>query len=133
MDALRLCLGTPCAGRFTPSRRVPPALRRLRLAARRARPPVARVRWDRIARVGMLGVLVVLLTCTSSAGASIFSTWRSAAHHRAAVAALMYTNRQLRGQQSTLAQSGTIVAEARRLGMVRTGERAYIIEGLPSN
>ena len=42
-------------------------------------------------------------------------------------------NRLLQHQHAALASPGTVQAEARRLGMVRRDEQAYIVSGLPSN
>ncbi|MGH2824907.1 MAG: septum formation initiator family protein [Thermoleophilaceae bacterium] len=40
-------------------------------------------------------------------------------------------NRELKRRVRALRDPGALEREARRLGMVRQGERAYVIEGLP--
>ena len=44
---------------------------------------------------------------------------------------LTQENRQLKHRVKQLQDPGALELEARRLGMVREGERAYVIEGLP--
>src|SRR5437016_4636593 len=46
----------------------------------------ARVRWDRVGRVALLCVLVVLVFLYASAGFHMFSKWRQSRHDGAAVA-----------------------------------------------
>jgi hypothetical protein len=91
------------------------------------------VRWDRVGRVALLGVLAALLYLYLSAGVHLFSTWRAAHKDRAAVTVLEREHLQLRRQHEALGRRGTLEAEARGLGMVRPSERGYVITGLPSN
>jgi hypothetical protein len=81
----------------------------------------------------MLCVLGALLYLYISAGARYLSTWREARHRSAAVSSLEKANARLRAQRIALGKPATVQAEARRLGMVRAGERAYIVTGLPAN
>jgi cell division protein FtsB len=104
-----------------------------RPAARSGRARRPRVRWDRLARVVMMCVLGVLLYLYVSAGTSILTTWRSSVHHRAQLATLSAQNHRLQAQRAVLARPSTIVAEARRLGMVRPGEQAYVVRNLPGD
>jgi cell division protein FtsB len=46
--------------------------------------------------------------------------------------ALNREHRRLERQVRALASPGALERDARRLGMVRQGERAYVIENLPS-
>jgi hypothetical protein len=105
-------------------------------AGRRQRVPVvavARVRWDRVGRVALLGVLVALLYLYLSAGVHLFSTWRAARRDRSAVAALEHEHLALQRQHDALGKRGTLEVEARGLGMIRPNERGYVITGLPGN
>jgi len=95
--------------------------------------PVARVRWDRLGRVAMLGVLVVLAYLYLSAGAHLLSTWRQARGVSAKVAAMARENRQLQRQHEALGSPGTVEAQARRLGLMKHGEQPYIVSNLPNN
>ena len=102
------------------------------VSARTAR-PAARVRWDRLGRVAMLCVLVVLAYLYLSAGIHLLSTWHEAHSDSAKVAMMKRENKLLQAQHEALGRGGTVEAEARRLGMMKPNERPYIISGLPNN
>jgi cell division protein FtsB len=91
------------------------------------------VRWDRLARLALLGVLVALVYLYASAGIRMFSSWRQSRHDHAAVAALEAEHRQLRHQREGLTGQAALEAQARKLGMMRRGEQPYVVTGLPSN
>jgi cell division protein FtsB len=93
----------------------------------------ARVRWDRLGKLAMLGVLAGLLYLYASASFSLLSTWKEASGERGQLAALERQHASLEAMHASLASPATIMAEARRLGMIHPGERAYVITGLPSN
>ncbi len=93
----------------------------------------ARVRWDRLGRVAMLCVLMVLGYLYLSAGVHLVSTWRQARAVSAKVASMERENKTLKRQHEALGSPATVEAQARRLGMMRAGERPYIISGLPNN
>jgi cell division protein FtsB len=46
------------------------------------------------------------------------------------VAELRAENARLRAEQRTLSAPGALEREARRLGMVKAGERAYIVQNV---
>jgi cell division protein FtsB len=98
-----------------------------------ARPAPARVRWDRLGRVAMLGVLVVLACLYLSAGVRLLSTWREARGVSAKVAAMQREHNSLQRQHEALGGSGAVEAQARKLGMMKHGELPFIISGLPNN
>ncbi len=83
--------------------------------------------------MAMLCVLAALLYLYLSAGIRMLSTWHQSNHDRAAVTAMEREHRSLVQQHQTLGETGTIEAEARRLGMMRAGEQPYIVSGLPQN
>ena len=64
---------------------------------------------------------------------SYFSERAQADEQLAAVRRLARENAQLERQQQSLNSPTTIVAEARALGMVAPGERAYAITGLATH
>lgn len=100
-------------------------------AQSRSRQPVRRVRWDRVSRVGLLVVLVVILGLYIAPARSYFSTRNEARARAAAVESLRKENRRLRARKAALATPGTLEREARKQGMVRPGERAFAVSGLP--
>ena len=91
------------------------------------------MRWDRLGRVAMLGVLVVLAYLYLSAGIHLLSTWRQARDVSAKVAVMQRENSKLQRQHEALGRPGTVEAQARALGMMKHGERSYIISNLPNN
>jgi hypothetical protein len=94
---------------------------------------LARIRWDRLGRVAMLGVLAALLYLYASAGVHMLSTWRQSRRDEATVASMQREHRTLVAQREALTRAGTLETEARQLGMVKSGEQPYVISGLPNN
>jgi cell division protein FtsB len=91
------------------------------------------VRWDRAGRTGLLVVLAVVLGLYVQHALSYLAT-RSQAHRAVAtVHQLARENRVLEREQQQLQQPVTIVRDARALGMVRAGERSYVILGRPGH
>jgi cell division protein FtsB len=91
------------------------------------------VHWNRLGRIAMLCVLGALLYLYASAGSSLLSTWKEARQDSAQVGTLERQHSKLEAQHAALTSPGTLVEEARRLGMMRPGEQTYVIGGLPSN
>lgn len=95
-----------------------------------ARKSAARIRWDRLARVGLLLVLVGVVALYVNPARSWFSTLGESKSRSAEVAALEKENARLKARRAELKDRRSLEAEARRLGMVRPGEKAYVVEGL---
>jgi cell division protein FtsB len=91
----------------------------------------AAIRWDRISRYGLLAVLIGLMFLYINPARSYLSTVREAHHRRAEVRGLLRENHKLQAKRRALGDPSTLEAEARRLGMVRPGERPYVVRGLP--
>jgi hypothetical protein len=91
------------------------------------------VRWDRLGRIAMGGVLVALAYLYLSAGVHIFSTWRQSHRDNATVATMEHEHKTLLRAHESLGKQTTLEAEARRLGMAKQGERPYIVSGLPND
>ncbi len=90
-----------------------------------------RIRWDRLGRWALIAVLGFVLYLYVGPAASWVSAYREAGRKRAAVAALKAENAKLVERRKELRDPAALEREARRLGMVKAGERAYVIEGLP--
>lgn len=88
------------------------------------------IRWDRLGRWALLGVFALVLYLYIGPALTWISTYKEAARQREAVAELRAENQRLEQRKAELKEPGAIEREARRLGMVRAGERAYIVEGL---
>jgi cell division protein FtsB len=91
----------------------------------------AGIRWDRVGRVTLLVVLVGILALYVGPAHSWWVTWHEAKQRRAEVARLQAENARLREHVRALRDPAALEREARRLGMVRPGERSYVIRGLP--
>jgi cell division protein FtsB len=92
--------------------------------------PKVRIRWERVGRVGLLVVLAVVIGLYAQHTLSYLSTRSQADHQRAIAQRLARENAQLVKEQDSLNNQATIVRDARALGMVRPGERPYVITGL---
>ena len=57
-------------------------------------------------------------------------TYREAGRQREQVADLRAENQRLKERKAELSSPGALEREARRLGMVKAGERAYIVTGI---
>jgi cell division protein FtsB len=89
------------------------------------------IRWDRLGRVALLGTLVVILLLYLSPAKHWWQQSRTAGAQREELRELTAEHRGLKKRVRALRDPGALEREARRLGMVRQGERAYVIEGLP--
>jgi hypothetical protein len=96
----------------------------------RLRAPVSGIRWDRIARISLL-VVFTLVALIGARGVLTFLHTRSEAGQQLAIVqALERQSRQLNVQDRALRAPGTIIHDARGLGMVRSGEQAFVVTGL---
>ena len=90
-----------------------------------------RIRWDRISRLALLGVLVVLMGLFIGPAHSIYSTWQKSKHEQAVVGQLKRENARLRERRAALTHPAVREREARGLGMTRPGEKVFVLRGLP--
>jgi cell division protein FtsB len=81
--------------------------------------------------VTLLLVLAAVVGLYIQQGVSLLSVKSQADQQRAIVQRLVTQNKQLDRQQQALNNPATIQADARALGMVMTGERPYVVTGLP--
>jgi cell division protein FtsB len=89
-----------------------------------------RVRWDRVGRIALLFVGLLLIYLYINPLRTYVSTYREAKTKRAEVAELQREHDALLRRQRALRSAGAVEIEARRLGMVRNDERAYVVRGL---
>jgi cell division protein FtsB len=89
-----------------------------------------RVRWDRAGRIGLLIVLAVVVGFYVQHALSYLSTKSQFDQQQGIVNRLQHQNTALEREQKSLSDPSTIVKDARALGMVRPGERPYVIIGL---
>ena len=99
--------------------------------ARPARRGNGRIRWDRLGRLALLAMLAVILLLYVSPTKHWIEQSRTRSAQRAELSELRGENARLRKRLEALRNPGTLEREARRLGMVRRGERSYVIENAP--
>jgi cell division protein FtsB len=90
------------------------------------------IRWDRVGRVALLTTLGVIMLLYVSPALHWIEQSRTAGEQRDELAELTSKNRELKQRLRALRSPGALEREARRLGMVRQGERSYVIENLPA-
>jgi cell division protein FtsB len=90
-----------------------------------------RSRWDRLGRWALIAVLGFVVYLYIGPAANWVSAYREAGRKRAEVAELKTENQRLRERRRELRDAEALDREARRLGMVKAGEKSYVIEGLP--
>lgn len=92
---------------------------------------VGRIRWDRVARTALLIVMLVLLWLYVGPMRSYVDARQEAAQRSAEVRELRKEHKELRERRAELRQDAALEREARELGMVRPGERSFVVRGLP--
>jgi cell division protein FtsB len=118
---------------------MPPASSAARRAS--ARPPAAtalgaaalRVRWDRVGRVALLVLLMGVALAYVGPARSLLSTWRDSNAKQAQLQTLEREHEALLRRARDLRDPRTVQAEARHLGMVKPGERSYVVRNLPGD
>jgi cell division protein FtsB len=89
------------------------------------------IRWDRLGRWALIGVFALVAYLYVGPALNWISTYKEAARQREQVAQLRAEHEKLLARKAELTAPGALEREARRLGMVKAGERAYIVKGLP--
>lgn len=109
--------------------RLPANARVMNAYARAAARP--NIRWDRLGRVFLLGVLFVIVLMYVSPLTRWVTQKNTAKEETAELHQLQATNTDLKARLSSLTGGEAIELRARSLGMVKQGERAFVIENLP--
>jgi cell division protein FtsB len=89
------------------------------------------IRWDRLGRVALLGTLFVIVMLYVSPAKHWIEQSHTAGEQRAELERLKREHRRLERRVAELRRPAALEREARKLGMVEQGERAYVIENLP--
>src|SRR5947207_6684191 len=98
----------------------------------RARSAPGGIRWDRLGRLGLLAVLSIILVLYVSPVVHWIEQSRTASHERSQVNSLQAEHDALKARLQELRSPGSVEREARRLGMVAPGEKAYVVRGVPA-
>ena len=89
------------------------------------------IRWDRVGRVGLLSTLVTIMLLYVSPAKHWLEQSRTAGEQEQQLGDLAKENRVLKKRVRALHDPGSLERKARALGMVRLGERAYVVKNLP--
>jgi cell division protein FtsB len=92
---------------------------------------ITRIRWDRVGRWALIAVLGFVVYLYIGPAASWVSAYKEAKRKRGEVAVLRAENERLRERRRYLKDPASLEREARRLGMVKAGEKSYVIQDLP--
>ncbi len=90
-----------------------------------------RIRWDRISRIALLGTLGVILLLYVSPAKHWLEQSSTRSAQREELLRLNAENAGLKRRVRAFSNPGSLEQEARRLGMIRRGERSYVIENSP--
>ena len=107
--------------------------------ARRARPTRPRagaalrtpIRWDKVGRLALLGVLGVIVVLYIAPTRHYLEQRETAQVHQDELRRLERERARLRDRLETLRRPESLEREARKLGMVKRGERAFVIQNAP--
>lgn len=99
-----------------------------RRAGRRVGP--SRIHWDKLGRIALVLVLFLVLISYLNPLVNLLQAWQGSKSSSAQLAQLKQEKLELREQLREVSSPAALEREARRLGMVKPGEHAYIVHGL---
>ena len=88
----------------------------------------SRIRWDRVGRWALICVFAFVLYLYIGPARTWVTTYAEAKRKRAEVQDVRVRNTELRERRRELRKPGAVELEARRLGMVKAGEKLYVVE-----
>jgi cell division protein FtsB len=88
----------------------------------------SRIRWDRVGRWALICVFAFVVYLYIGPARTWVSTYAEAKRKREDVAAVRADNARLKARKAALEQRGALELEARRLGMVKAGEKLYVVK-----
>ncbi len=88
----------------------------------------SRIRWDRVGRWALICVFAFVVYLYIGPARTWVSTYAEAKRKREDVAAVRADNARLKARKAALEQRGALEVEARRLGMVKAGEKLYVVK-----
>jgi len=99
----------------------------------RTRPTHAGIRWDRVGRLALLFVFLGVAALYIGPSISFLQTRSESGRRQQEITKLKQENAELQKRRDALKNPRAVENEARRQGMVKPGERAYVVKGLPEN
>jgi hypothetical protein len=101
---------------------------RMRVAHRSAGRPIRRgIRWDRLPGNWLIVIVLLMAVLYVPPLHSYYKQRKQTSAEKAQLQSLGKENRALRSRAKALRRDSTIELEARKLGMVKNGERPYVI------
>ena len=88
----------------------------------------SRIRWDRVGRWALICVFAFVIYLYIGPARTWVTTYAEAERKREDVANLRVQNARLRERRRALERTGAVELEARKLGMVKAGEKLYVVE-----
>ncbi len=87
----------------------------------------SRIRWDRVGRWALICVFAFVIYLYIGPARTWISTYGEAKRKREEVAELRVQNERLLERKRRLQRSGAVELEARKLGMVKAGEKLFVV------
>ena len=88
----------------------------------------SRIRWDRVGRWALICVFAFVIYLYIGPARTWVSTYAEAKRKREDVAKLRDRNEHLLQRKGALERAGAVELEARKVGMVKAGEKLYVVE-----
>ena len=88
----------------------------------------SRIRWDRVGRWALICVFAFVLYLYIGPARTWVTTYGEAKRKREEVAQVRAENERLQARKDELQRPGAVELEARRLGMVRGGEKLFVVK-----
>jgi len=88
------------------------------------------VRWDRVGRIALVLVLFGVMVSYLNPLVNLAGAWRDSKQSEERLAELRRENESLQRQLDAAESPLTLGREARKMGMIKPGERLYVIDGL---
>ncbi len=92
--------------------------------------PASRIRWDRLGRVVLVLVLFGVLASYVNPLVNFVDAWHGSREERSQLQELSQEHSRLVAKAASLKSPEAASEEARKLGMIVSGERAYVIQNL---
>ncbi|MGE5200230.1 MAG: FtsB family cell division protein [Rhodospirillaceae bacterium] len=105
--------------------------RAYRVSPRRQGGRRTRIHWDRLGRIALVLVFFAILFSYISPVMNFFDAWRGSHSTDAQLQALQQEHRRLAAKAASLKDPNAEIEEARRMGMVLSGERSFVVKNLP--
>ena len=96
----------------------------------RRRSGPSRIRWDRLGRIALVLVLFLVLVSYLNPLVNLMQAWQGSKSSESQLAQLKQERVDLTRQLHEVSSPAALEREARRLGMVKPGEHAYIVHGV---